>query len=59
MFRAGDEGQDTIHYSAYVTTSGQKPPTENTEVFNNGNSASQECNKDNSFVDTRGSLHMT
>lgn len=34
-----------MHYNGYVIISGQKPPTKNTEVFNNGNFASQEHNK--------------
>lgn len=38
-----------MHYNVYVITSGQKPPTKNTEVFNNGNFASQEHNKQRHF----------
>lgn len=39
------EGLDTMHYNVCIITSGKKPPTKNTKVFNNGNFVSQERNK--------------
>lgn len=48
-----------MHYNVHIIGSGKKPPIKNTEMFNNGNFASQEHNNNNtSFIDTRSAYDL-